>query len=145
MVLGSGSHLTPQVLVANPWVDRFGDFQVPPTGWLKSPGSVPSLWYSAIDNYIASNGGSISSTSQQHRAEPKARTEGWAMFREDHVRNLVASSKDTAFVRALVCTCVRPSVSTCDSRRPVSCGYAYAPSGEVLGHRSNVAKLNYGQ
>ena len=24
----------------------------------------------------------------------------------------------------------------------MSCGYAYAPSGEVLGHRGNVAKLN---
>ena len=66
-------------------------------------GSVPSSWYSAIDNYIASNGGSTSSTSQQNRAG-KARTESWAMFREHHVRNLlrIASSKDTAFVKALV-------------------------------------------
>ena len=24
----------------------------------------------------------------------------------------------------------------------MSCGYAYAPSGEVLGHRGDVAKLN---
>ena len=24
----------------------------------------------------------------------------------------------------------------------MSCGYAYAPSGKVLGHRGNVAKLN---
>ena len=76
--------------------------QVPPTGWSKSLGSVLSSWYSAIDNYIASNGGSTSTTSQQHRAGPKARTESWAMFRKDHVRTLVASSKDTAFVRTLV-------------------------------------------
>ena len=104
MVLGSGSHPRSQISVANPWVGRIGDFQVPPTGWSKSLGSVPSSWYSAIDNNIASNGGSTSSTFQKHRAGPKARTESWAMFREDHVRNLVciASSKDTAFVRALV-------------------------------------------
>ena len=59
------------------------------------------------------------------------------MFRKDHARNLIASSKNTAFVRALVlasfCVHVRYQV-------PVSCGYA--PSGEVLlGHRGNVAKL----
>ena len=30
MVLGSGS----QVSVANSWVDRIGDFQVPPPDWL---------------------------------------------------------------------------------------------------------------
>ena len=102
MVLGSRSHSRAQVSVANPWVDRIGDFQVPPTGWSKSLGSVSSSWYSAIDYYIASNGGSTSTTSQQHRAGPKARTESWAMFRKDHVRNLVASSKDTAFVRTLV-------------------------------------------
>ena len=30
MVLGSGSHSRSQVSVANPWVDRIGDFQVPP-------------------------------------------------------------------------------------------------------------------
>ena len=63
MVLGIGSHSRSQVSVANPWVDRIGDFQVPPTGWSKSLGSVPSSWYSAIDNYIALNSGSTSSTS----------------------------------------------------------------------------------
>ena len=26
----------------------------------------------------------------------------------------------------------------------VSCGYTYVPSGEVLGHRGDVAKLNVG-
>ena len=104
MVLGSGSHSRSQVSMANPWVNRIGDFQVPPTGLSKSLEfeGVPSSSYSAIDNCIASNGGSTSTTSWQHCAGPKARTEGWAMFREDHVRNLVASSKDTAFVRALV-------------------------------------------
>ena len=49
MVLGSGSHSRSQISVANPWVDCIGDFQVPPTGWSKSLGSVPSSWYSAID------------------------------------------------------------------------------------------------
>ena len=102
MVLSSGSHSRSQDSVASPWVDHIGDFKVPPTGWSKSLGSALSSWYSAIDNYIASNGGSTSSTSQQHRAGPKARTEGWPMFREDHVRNLVAYRKDTALVRALV-------------------------------------------
>ena len=102
MELGSGSHSRSQVFGGNPWVDRIGDFRVPPTGWSKSVGSVQSSWYSAIGNYIASNGGSTSSSSQQHRAGPKARTEGWAMFWEDHIRNLVAPSKDRAFVRALV-------------------------------------------
>ena len=106
----SGSHSRSQVSVAKPWVDRIGDFQVPPTGWSKSLGSVPSLWYSAIDNYIASNGGSTSSTSRQHRAGPKARTEGRTMFREDHVRNLVASRMDTAFVGALMCASFRVHV-----------------------------------
>ena len=73
--------------MANPLVDRIGDFQVPPTcQWSKSLGSVPSSWYSAIDNYIASNDGSTSSTSKQRRAVPKAKTEGWAMFRKDHGR-----------------------------------------------------------
>ena len=96
--------------MANPWVDRIGDFQVPPTGWSKSLGSVPSSWYGTIDNYIAWNGESMSSTPQQHRAGPKARTEGWAMFREDHVRNLEASYKDMAFIRALVCASFRVHV-----------------------------------
>ena len=32
MVLGSGSHSRSQISVANPWVDRIGDFQVLPTG-----------------------------------------------------------------------------------------------------------------
>ena len=55
MVLGGGSHSRSQISVAcaNPWVDRISDFQVPPTGWSRSLGSVPSSWYSAIDNYIA--------------------------------------------------------------------------------------------
>ena len=86
--------------------------------------------YSATDNYIASNGGSTNSISRQHRAGPKARTEGRAMFREDHVRNLLASSKDTRLLSEH--PCVRLSVSTCNIRWPVSCGYA--SSGEVLGH-----------
>ena len=47
-------------------------------------------------------------------------------------------SKDTLLSEH---SCVRPSVSTCNNRWPVSCGYAYALSGEVLGHRGNVAKL----
>ena len=34
MVLGSGSQSRSQVSVANPWVDRIGDFQVPPPDWL---------------------------------------------------------------------------------------------------------------
>ena len=136
MVLGGGSHSRSQVSVENPRVDRIGVFQVPPTGWSKSLGSVPSSWYSAIDNYIASNDGSTSSTSQQHRAGPKARpmfgkTTSGTWLRPARIRPLSEHS------------CVRPSVSTCDSSRwPVSCGYAYAPTGEVLGHRSNVAKLN---
>ena len=90
-------------------VVHIGDFQVPPIGLSKSFGRVTSLWYSAI----ASNGGSMSFTSQQHHAGPKARTEGLAMFREDHVMNFVASSKDTAMSEH---SCVRPSVSRCDSR-----------------------------
>ena len=107
MVLGSGSHSKSQVSGGNQWVDRIGDFQVPPAyrlaGRNRLAVHVPSSWYSASDNYIASNGGSTSCTSQQHRAGPKARTESWAMFsREDHVRNLAASSKDTAFARTLV-------------------------------------------
>ena len=40
-------------------------------------------------------------------------------------------------------SCVGPSVTTCDSRGPVFGGYAYAPSGEVLGHRGKVAKFNF--
>ena len=40
MVLGGGSHSRSQISVANPWVDRIGDFQVPSTGWSKSLGTV---------------------------------------------------------------------------------------------------------
>ena len=45
MVLGIGSHSRSQLSVANPWVDRIGDFQVPPIGCSKSLGSVPSSCY----------------------------------------------------------------------------------------------------
>ena len=96
MVVCSGSHSRSQVSVANPWVDRHKlvTFKCHRrTGWSKWLSSVRSSWYSAIANSIASNGGSTSSTSQQHRAGSKARLESWAMFREDHVRNLVASKQ----------------------------------------------------
>ena len=43
-----------------------------------------------------------------------------------------ASSKDTAFVRTLLRASFRVHVRLAD----------YDPSGEVLGHRGNVAKLN---
>ena len=43
-----------------------------------------------------------------------------------------ASSKDTVFVRTLMRASFRVHVRLAD----------YAPSGEVLGHRGNVAKLN---
>ena len=100
-----------------------------PTGWSRSQGWVPSLWHSAIVNYIASNRGSTSSTPLRHHAGPKARIKAWAMLREDHVRNLVAYSDDTAFVRRPVRAPFR--VYVCDIRWTVSCGYA--PNGEVQG------------
>ena len=127
-----------QVSVANPLVDRIGDFQAPPTGCSKALGSVTPLSYSTIDNYIALNCGPTSSTFPQHNAGPKARTEGWAMFREDHVRNLdfVAPSKGTAFVRAPVRASFRVHV-----RYRVTCVLWVCSEWRSSSHRGNGAKI----